>query len=428
MSAGTRLQPFDDSWELGPIVASDSDVEIYDAKSLETGERARLKLFRDKVDEDSDRLLEFATLARKLSGMNEASLLGIMSFGCVDGTAYVACQPFDGEPLPRVSGLKDIVPPFCAVRMIAHLYDEIACAHRLGFVHGALAPSSILLSASGEVRIDGFGIAELAAVLRGQPSTASPDADIQGLGAVSAILLGGRGAGEPMLRALPRQMTPVRSRPQPRASTPRPSLQIAVAPKPIEPVAQKPVAPVVPQTLDLIVPQPAAPMPQAVAPVVSRAAAPAVSQAAAPAVSQPVAPAVSQPVAPVVSQAFAPAVSQPVPPAAQKPVDRSRCEARANTLIRDVIATEARTPPRPKRMPPPPPPPSSPSMRAVPAPVLPKVAVKPALRPVVDLPTFDDEVVLGPRGFTHEKAWTRSVNLALTCAISLLVLALILVR
>ncbi|MRG94008.1 protein kinase domain-containing protein [Polyangium spumosum] len=135
--------------------------EVYRARDTRLGRRVALKVLRKDADlsedawtRESSRMLREA---RAAAGLSHAGVVAIYDVGDLDGTAFIAMEIAEGEPLRALIGRDEPLP-----RKIQVLHDiarALAAAHQAGLVHRDVKPENIVVSAAGAVKVLDFGIA-----------------------------------------------------------------------------------------------------------------------------------------------------------------------------------------------------------------------------------------------------------------------------
>ena len=155
--------------------------------------------------ESREEALKQAKAAGAFSHPNVAAILDI---GSDNDAAYVAREWVDGRSLAHVANESAPFRPSDIAGWLDQTADALDYAHRRGIVHGALEPSHVLVTPSGQIKVTGFGTAKVASkaahdshALEGAPEYMSPErvrgdaidrrSDVYSLGAIAYELVTG---------------------------------------------------------------------------------------------------------------------------------------------------------------------------------------------------------------------------------------------
>jgi serine/threonine protein kinase len=202
---------------------------VWLAEHTMLGRRAALKLLHPMFTTRSEIVTRFFNEARAATAISDPGIVQIFDFGQhVDGTAYIAMEMLEGEPLDRRLKRMGRLPVGDALRIMRQVASTLGVAHRSGIVHRDLKPENVFLVHDPEVvggeraKILDFGIAKLTtdtnpmthtSAVMGTPAYMSPEqcrgagrvdqrADIYSLGCtLFALITGGppfdiEGSGE----------------------------------------------------------------------------------------------------------------------------------------------------------------------------------------------------------------------------------------
>lgn len=178
--------------QLGPFhlheeISSDNGILVYYATDTRTRQNKLVYVLDPSagLDEtDIQRFVETVTVAQQLQHPN---IISFDEYGASDGCHFAATQPLLGWPLthelsqPGVSFSFESVA--LAVQQVAAALDFAA---EQGFLHGALSPAEVWMTADGSIQVSGFGLTGLAGSLVKSPVAAgdgSADGPIAGSGA-----------------------------------------------------------------------------------------------------------------------------------------------------------------------------------------------------------------------------------------------------
>jgi serine/threonine protein kinase len=124
-------------------------------------QRVCLKRVLPAFGQDDDFVLRFRREARLAARLRHTNIVGVVGFGEVDGSQYMALELVDGVDLRSFlkSSEGEKLPP----QVVALIGFDLALAleHAHGMlVHRDISPSNILLSRTGEAKLADFGLAK----------------------------------------------------------------------------------------------------------------------------------------------------------------------------------------------------------------------------------------------------------------------------
>jgi serine/threonine protein kinase len=141
---------------------------VWLAEHTMLGRRAAIKMLHPSFTSRMDIVKRFFNEARAATAISDPGIVQIFDFGHhVDGTAYIAMEYLEGEPLDgrlRRLGRLQVAD---ALRIMRQVASTLGVAHQRGIVHRDLKPENIFLVRDPEViggeraKILDFGIAKL---------------------------------------------------------------------------------------------------------------------------------------------------------------------------------------------------------------------------------------------------------------------------
>src|SRR5512147_2771071 len=141
---------------------------VWLAEHTMLGRRAAIKLLHPMYTARPDIVTRFFNEARAATAISDPGIVQIFDFGHhVDGSAYIAMEMLEGEPLDkRLRRLGRLAVPD-ALRIMRQVASTLGVAHQRGIVHRDLKPENIYLVRDPEViggeraKVLDFGIAKL---------------------------------------------------------------------------------------------------------------------------------------------------------------------------------------------------------------------------------------------------------------------------
>jgi len=142
---------------------------VWLAEHTMLGRRAAIKLLHPMYSARPDIVGRFFNEARAATAIADPGIVQIFDFGHhIDGTAYIAMEMLDGEPLDQRLRRLVRLPIGDALRIMRQVASTLGVAHARGIVHRDLKPENVFLVRDPEVfggeraKILDFGIAKLA--------------------------------------------------------------------------------------------------------------------------------------------------------------------------------------------------------------------------------------------------------------------------
>src|SRR3954469_668524 len=191
---------------------------VWLAEHTMLGRRAAIKLLHPMFITRPDIVTRFFNEARAATAISDPGIVQIFDFGHhVDGTAYIAMEMLEGEPLDRRLRRLGRIPITDALRILRQVASTLGVAHTRGIVHRDLKPENIFLVHDPEVyggeraKVLDFGIAKLSgdqhvktqtSAVMGTPAYMSPEqcrgagqvdqrSDVYALGCLMFALISG---------------------------------------------------------------------------------------------------------------------------------------------------------------------------------------------------------------------------------------------
>jgi serine/threonine protein kinase/tetratricopeptide (TPR) repeat protein len=189
LSPGTKLG----SYEILAALGAGGMGEVYKAKDLKLGRDVAIKVLREELASDPDRLRRFEQEARAASALNHPNIVHIYDIGQQDSTRYIAMEYVEGATLREMLGGGPL-PTKKLLQLGTQIADGLAKAHSAGIVHRDLKPENLMVTSDGFVKILDFGLAKLLPQLSG---TRSEMATIAKEGTTPGVVMGTAGYMSP---------------------------------------------------------------------------------------------------------------------------------------------------------------------------------------------------------------------------------------
>ncbi|RMH40195.1 MAG: serine/threonine protein kinase, partial [Deltaproteobacteria bacterium] len=151
------------NYSLGPLIARGGVGEIYEAREVESGRRAAVKVLRgDRLGnrEVVDRFLREADVLRRIDSPHVARVYEV---GGVDGAVpYIAMELLGGRDLAATVAASGPLDPAQLVQLARDVAAGLEAVHAAGLVHGDLTPRNVVLASAGGWKLVDFGLAAAA--------------------------------------------------------------------------------------------------------------------------------------------------------------------------------------------------------------------------------------------------------------------------
>ena len=157
LDPGARLGPYE---ILEPLGAGGMG-EVYRARDGRLGRIVAIKVLRQDLAADADRVERFEREARSASALNHPNIVTIHDVGLQGATSYIAMEWVDGSSLRELAAGRPLPVPD-VVKIGAQIAEGLAKAHGAGIVHRDLKPDNVMVTGDGLVKILDFGLAKLA--------------------------------------------------------------------------------------------------------------------------------------------------------------------------------------------------------------------------------------------------------------------------
>ena len=174
--------------------------EFFEGRRRDGNERVFLVCY--PADEARAKTLEVAR--RRTTRLNHPAMLRLLEVAHGDGEDVLVYEDFPGQTLDArlLGGPQGPPPPLAALQVIVQLCEALAGAHKLGLIHRALSPRTVLVDSNHRVKLAGLGLGEALEVPEAQQShlgpesrdggVAGPASDVYSLGRLAITLLQAR--------------------------------------------------------------------------------------------------------------------------------------------------------------------------------------------------------------------------------------------
>jgi serine/threonine protein kinase len=168
-STTNRQGPRIGNYEIVAGIGSGSTGAVYRARDIKLDREVALKVLRESVAADPDRIARFRREARLLARLNHPGIAGIFA---VEQHALVM-ELVDGPTLQQCIS-QGPIPIIQALPMIRQMIEALEHAHQKGIIHRDLKPANIKLTAEGRVKLLDFGLANITSLSIYGARTGSP--------------------------------------------------------------------------------------------------------------------------------------------------------------------------------------------------------------------------------------------------------------
>ena len=139
--------------------------DVFRAHDPGIGRTVAIKVLKPQFASDPELGERFLREARAAGALSHPNIATIYDVGEADGTAYIAMELIEGQPLDAVLQAQGRLPYERVLALGQQLAAALDYAHRAGVVHRDVKPSNILLTADGRTaKLLDFGVARIADV------------------------------------------------------------------------------------------------------------------------------------------------------------------------------------------------------------------------------------------------------------------------
>jgi serine/threonine protein kinase len=141
--------------------------EVYRAEDLTLGQVVALKFLPEMLSQDAAALARFHAEVRTARQVSHPNVCRMFDIGDADGTLFLTMEYVDGEDLASVVRRIGRLSPDKATEIARQICAGLAAAHERGVIHRDLKPANVMLDGAGKIRITDFGLAGIAATIKG---------------------------------------------------------------------------------------------------------------------------------------------------------------------------------------------------------------------------------------------------------------------
>ncbi len=191
-----------------PLSKQKSTGQVFRGLHKEQRKLAALRVFPIPLGMTPESRKAFASQLEQLKQLRHRGIVRCYGGGFDTRRAYLAHELIDGESLSSVLVRRDRLPWETAAEISQQLAEALQYAHQMGWIHGRLRPSKILLASDGAAKIGDWRRSAITSMIGDGPPTQSqlqftapeilaggkPDekSDLYSLGAVTVALLTGK--------------------------------------------------------------------------------------------------------------------------------------------------------------------------------------------------------------------------------------------
>ena len=156
LQPGTRLG----SYEITSLLGSGGMGQVYRAKDHKLGRDVAIKVLREELASDPERLRRFEQEARSASALNHPNIITIYDIGKHGDTPYIAMEFVEGKTLREMLAEGPLLTKKL-LQLATQIAEGLAKAHSAGIIHRDLKPENLMVTDDGYVKILDFGLAKL---------------------------------------------------------------------------------------------------------------------------------------------------------------------------------------------------------------------------------------------------------------------------
>jgi serine/threonine protein kinase len=150
--------------------------EVYRAEDLKLTQVVAIKFLPEVLSRDAAALSRFHAEVRTARQVSHPNVCRVFDIGDADGILFLTMEYVDGEDLASVVRRIGRLSPDKAIEVARQICAGLAAAHERGVIHRDLKPANVMLDGAGKIRITDFGLASIAASIKGPDARAGTPA------------------------------------------------------------------------------------------------------------------------------------------------------------------------------------------------------------------------------------------------------------
>jgi serine/threonine protein kinase len=135
LTAGNRLG----SYEILASIGAGGMGEVYKARDLKLGRDVAIKVLKEELASDPERLRRFEQEARAASALDHPSIVTIHDISEIDGVHFIVMQYVEGKTLKEMLS-EGPLPTKKLFELATQIADGLAKAHSGAIIHRDLKP------------------------------------------------------------------------------------------------------------------------------------------------------------------------------------------------------------------------------------------------------------------------------------------------